>query len=111
MIDIKENLSFQIEVSFLDLSNREIPISKLGDFLFKYYVNKSLAIFEASRTGNSYYNCELKNNKIIVIIENFSFIETGRLKCQMEYFINDPTLPTNPFKFYCPEQLLDINIV
>lgn len=111
MIDIKENLSFQMEVSFLDLGNREIPISKLGDFRLKYYVNKNLAVFEASKVGNNYSYCEAKDGKIIVTIESFSFIETGRLKCQMEYFVYDSVLPTNPFKFYCPEQLLDVNIV
>ena len=110
-MDIKAGLSFQIEVSFLDLGNREIPVSKIGDFLFQYYTDSSSAVFEAKRVEDVLTNCTISNGRIIVTVSNFSFVQKGRLKCKMEYWVNDSVLPTSPFKFYCPEQLLDIYIV
>ena len=111
MIDIKENLSFQMEISFLDLGNRLIPISKIGDFSLQYYIDSNEYIFEAKRVDETFTHCLISDGKIIVTFENVSFVVKGRLKCKMEYFVYDSVLPTNPFKFYCPEQLLDVNIV
>ena len=109
-MDIKAGLSFQIEVSFLDLGNKEIPLYKLGDFHLYYYIDNQISYFEASRVGTNYLHCEAVGNKIVATVTH-DFIIKGRLKCQMEYYINDDVLPTSPFKFYCPEQLLDIWIV
>lgn len=110
-MDLVDGLSFQIKVSFLDIGNRLIPLSKIGDFTFKYYTDSSVAIFVAMKSGSTYTHCAVVNEELVITINGFTFGTKGLLKCQMEYNIHDSILPTNPFKFYCPEQLTGHNII
>lgn len=105
---IPNGLSFQIEVSSIDLNNVIIPVSKINNFSLSYYTGT--VPFIASRINNIFSHCELKGDVIVVTIDA-PFDEKGVVKCKMEIEINDFILPLQPFKFNCPEQKTDIEII
>ena len=108
MKQVKDGLGFQLRVTAIDLGNRSIPISKFGDFQFKYYTDSTVVI--AYRIGSTYSNCVLEGEVIVVTI-NQALLTTGVVKCRMEININDSVLPSQPFLFRCPEQKTDIEII
>ena len=109
MGQIPDKLKFQVKVSFIDLGNKPIPISKVSDFILKYYTDPG-TVFTASREGSILTNCVILKDEIIVTI-NHEFVTKGVVKCRMEIHSLDSVLPEDPFIFHCPEQRTDIEII
>ena len=107
---IPKGLQFQIKISLIDLGSKIVPISKIGDFTLKYYIDDPEDYFVAYRQGVTMVNCEIIKDEIIVT-HNYTYQNVGPLKCRMEFDLIDEVLPEEPFTFNCPEQRTEIEII
>lgn len=108
-MEIPDGLSFQIKVKPIDLSGRDVKLSKVSGFTLRYYVSSNNQ-FVASKQGVTLSNCVIEDEWIVVTVTH-NFITKGVVKCRMDISIIDSVLPSQPFTFICPEQRTNIEIV
>lgn len=111
---IPDGLQFQMKVECIDLNGNTIPLSKLKNFKFDYFVGTSSIFVAQKETSESnvvtYTNCSVQGNFVFVTI-NSAFGQKGILRNIMTLEVIDDILPDGSYIFTCPEQKTNVEII